>query len=355
MGMGTTVASVLALYSPSILFGMLFLLSYRREPRQFRNAIWLLLFLLTFLTTTLLHFGESWALLPLVLTVVFGPLIAVVFLLANTVVVVRHEGLSLATLLPALLAVAIVGWFVCYPLMLVMKAPKWLISVASLITLEGVWFFFSFAALLVYSTLYRLLPRKRWYDYIIIHGAGLMPDGTPTPLLRGRIDKAVALWNRQGRSGVFIASGGQGADEVVSEAASMRRYLRERCGVPAESILMEDRSTTTMENLRFSQELMTSLRGPQIVGHRREPAYRCALVTSDYHVFRASEYAHTIGLKADGIGSHTRGYYWPTAFIREFIAVTRAHLWPYIVLAALWLLPNAVYVIVALLRVLLVH
>ena len=30
-----------------------------------------------------------------------------------------------------------------------------------------------------------------------------------------------------------------------------------------------------------------------------------------------------------GCGSHTRGYYWPTAFIREFIAVTKAHLWPY--------------------------
>lgn len=39
------------------------------------------------------------------------------------------------------------------------------------------------------------------------------------------------------------------------------------------------------------------------------------------------------GLKADGVGSHTRGYYWPTAFIREFIAVTKAHLWPYCALA----------------------
>ena len=39
------------------------------------------------------------------------------------------------------------------------------------------------------------------------------------------------------------------------------------------------------------------------------------------------------GLKADGGGSHTRGYYWPTAFIREFIAVTKAHLWPYCALA----------------------
>ena len=66
-------------------------------------------------------------------------------------------------------------------------------------------------------------------------------------------------------------------------------------------------------------------------------AYRAALVTSDYHVFRASEYAHQIGLKADGVGSRTKGYYWPTAFIREFVAISRSHMWPYIVIAALWL------------------
>lgn len=93
-------------------------------------------------------------------------------------------GMTLASL-AALLAAAIVGWCVLYPALLIMDAPRWLLSVSSLVTLEGVWFFSSFAALLVYSTLYRLLPRKRVYDYIIIHGAGLMPDGTPTPLLRG--------------------------------------------------------------------------------------------------------------------------------------------------------------------------
>ena len=119
----------------------------------------------------------------------------------------------------------------------------------------------------------------------------------------------------------------------MSEAESMRRYLTESRHVPADAVLMEDRSTTTMENLRFSKEIMDARSGVQSVPGRRGLAYRCALVASDYHVFRASEYAHHIGLKADGGGSHTRGYYWPTAFIREFIAVTKAHLWPYCALA----------------------
>lgn len=141
------------------------------------------------------------------------------------------------------------------------------------------------------------------------------------------------MWEKQGKTGVFVASGGQGSDEVVSEAESMRRYLAESRHVPADAVLMEDRSTTTMENLRFSKEIMDARSGVQSVPGRRGLAYRCALVASDYHVFRASEYAHHIGLKADGGGSHTRGYYWPTAFIREFIAVTKAHLWPYCALA----------------------
>ena len=141
------------------------------------------------------------------------------------------------------------------------------------------------------------------------------------------------MWEKQGKTGVFVASGGQMSDEAVSEAESMRRYLTESRHVPADAVLMEDHSTTTMENLRFSKEIMDARSGVQSVPGRRGLAYRCALVTSDYHVFRASEYAHHIGLKADGVGSHTRGYYWPTAFIREFIAVTKAHLWPHCALA----------------------
>lgn len=195
------------------------------------------------------------------------------------------------------------------------------------------WFFSSFAALLVYSTLYRLLPRKRVYDYIIIHGAGLMPDGTPTPLLRGRVDKGVALWEKQGKTGVFVASGGQGSDEAVSEAESMRRYLTESRHVPADAVPADAPFHHDHAESSFFEGDHGCAQRRAIDYGRRGLAYRCALVTSDYHVFRASEYAHHIGLKADGVGSHTRGYYHFTAFIREFIAVTKAHLWPYCALA----------------------
>lgn len=140
------------------------------------------------------------------------------------------------------------------------------------------------------------------------------------------------MWEKQGKTGVFVASGGQGSDEVVSEAESMRRYLTESRHVPADAVLMEDRSTTTMENLRFfegdhgcAQRRAIGPRAPWPRLPLRAGRQRLPCVPSQR--IRAS------GLKADGVGSHTRGYYWPTAFIREFIAVTKAHLWPYCALA----------------------
>ncbi|PXY79943.1 YdcF family protein [Bifidobacterium indicum] len=325
------IPQLLLLYSPTIISGLFLLFGLHREPRQFRNAIWLLLFLVFLSGTLVLQFGLRWLILPIVGLVILTPILVVAFLLANTVIVTRREGISLTTLLPALLALAMAVYLLLSPLLLILDAPRWCLVPAGLVSLEGTWFFFSFVALLLYSWLYRALPRKRRYDYIIVHGAGLNGD-QPTPLLRGRLDKALQLWRKQGKQGRFVVSGGQGPDEEVSEAQAMSNYLMNSCGVPAEAIIMENRSTTTMENLRYSKGILDDLhragRGPQ--------EYRVALVTSDYHVFRASEYASKVGLKADGVGSHTKGYYWPTAFIREFAAVTRSHWWPYLGLAALW-------------------
>ena len=255
--------------------------------------------------------------------------IGIAFLFANAWVVARREGVSLATLLPLLFGVAVAGWFAALPLSVGLHAPEWVLGAAMLLTAWGAWFFMSFTALLLYSTFYRLLPRKRVYDYIIIHGAGLNGE-EPTPLLRGRIETAIRLWDQQGRRAVLVPSGGQGPDEVVSEAEAMHRFLRTN-GVGEESILDEYRSTTTMENLVFAKQLIEE--------RQRGFPYRCAMVTSDYHVFRTATYARAAGIRGDGVGAKTAFYYFPTAFIREFIAFTRKHWWPYAVIAALMLIP----------------
>lgn len=355
------IISYAILLAPAVVPGVLFIYSFIKEPRQFRNALFLFATLAWSSILLVVRLNNFILGLILVTLVLLTPFLTIGFLLINTVVVVRNNGFSLTSMLPFLMAGFLV-LLIASPTIVNYFDPDVrhiIVFVLGLFTLEGLWFSFTFMALLFYSWVYRLLPRRRQYDYIIIHGAGL--DGPrPTPLLAGRIDKALELWKKQHQHGKFVVSGGQGADEVVSEAQAMRDYLLEK-GVPADAILMEDKSTTTWENLRYSLAIINADRATGVgatsaatVASRDVTTaasdasgtaassgdFTTAVVTSDFHVFRCAEYAHNLGIKADGIGSHTKGWYWPTAFIREFIAITKAHLWPYLVIGGLYTLIN---------------
>lgn len=354
------------LLAPAVIPGVLFIYSFIKEPRQFRNALFLFAALAWSSILLVLRLNNFILGLILVTLVLLTPFLTIGFLLINTIVVVKNNGFSLTSMLPFLMAGFLV-LLIASPTIVNYFDPDVrhiIVFVLGLFTLEGLWFSFTFMALLFYSWVYRLLPRRRQYDYIIIHGAGL--DGPrPTPLFAGRIDKALELWNKQHQHGKFVVSGGQGADEIVSEAQAMRDYLLEK-GVSADAILMEDKSTTTWENLRYSLAIINADRTTGVgatsaatVASRdvtttasdastsdvsgtatSSSGFTTAVVTSDFHVFRCAEYAHNLGIKADGIGSHTKGWYWPTAFIREFIAITKAHLWPYLVIGGLYTLIN---------------
>ena len=359
------IVSFALLLAPAVIPGALFVYSFIKEPRQFRNALFLFATLAWSSILLVLRLNNFVLGIALVLIVLLTPILTIVFLLVNTVVVVRNNGFSLTSMLPFLMAGFLV-LLIASPTIVNYFDPDTrhiIVFILGLFTLEGLWFSFTFVALLLYSWVYRLLPRRRQYDYIIIHGAGL--DGPrPTPLLAGRIDKALELWKKQHQHGKFVVSGGQGADEVVSEAQAMRDYLLEK-GVPADAILMEDKSTTTWENLKNSLAVIradhtsaasnaaangnssasdgTAASGDVTASDSTGACgdFTTAVVSSDFHVFRCAEYAHNLGIKADGIGSHTKGWYWPTAFIREFIAITKAHLWPYLVIGGIYTLINA--------------
>lgn len=348
------IVSIALLLAPAVVPGVLFIYSFIKEPRQFRNALFLFAALAWSSVLLVLRFNNYILGLILVALVLLTPFLTIIFLLINTVVVVKNNGFSLTSMLPLLMAGFLI-LLIASPAIVNNLDPdthRVVVVLLGLFILESLWFSFTFVALLLYSWIYRILPRRRTYDYIIIHGAGL--DGPrPTPLLAGRIDKALELWNKQHQHGKFVVSGGQGADEVVSEAQAMRDYLLEK-DVPLDAILMEDKSTTTWENLKYSIGIInndrtasantTSVNASSSSGSSATSttAAECttAVVTSDFHVFRCAEYAHNLGLKADGIGSHTKGWYWPTAFIREFIAITKAHLWPYLVFASIYILIN---------------
>lgn len=169
-------------------------------------------------------------------------------------------------------------------------------------------------------------------DAILILGCQIKKDGTVTPLLRGRADRALEFAKMQqeaiGRAPIFVPSGGQGPDEVIAEAESIRNYLAET-GVAEDQILVEDQSENTFENLRNSAKLIRSRFGEEA---------KIAFSTTNYHVFRAGILAEQQGIHAEGIGSKTRSYFWINAFVREFIATVYAERKKHVLVIALMIL-----------------
>ena len=155
-------------------------------------------------------------------------------------------------------------------------------------------------------------------DFLIVLGCGIRKDGTPTPLLKGRLDRALQFRDRQlgltGKDLIFVTSGGQGGDEIISESASMKRYLMEQ-GVPEERIIEEDRSADTFENMKFSKEKIMAA----------DPEGRVAFSTTNYHVFRGGLYARRVKMRAVGMGAKTKWYFWPNASVREFVGLLTEH------------------------------
>ena len=147
-------------------------------------------------------------------------------------------------------------------------------------------------------------------DYILILGCKFRSDGTLTPLLRGRVDKAIEFWRRQkettGKEAVLVPSGGQGADEPITEAEAMRRYINAQ-GVPEGYVMLEDRSRNTYQNMEYSRAII----------ERNGKSTKVVYATTNYHVFRSGVWANLAGLPAEGVGSRTKWWYWPNAFMRE--------------------------------------
>ncbi len=170
----------------------------------------------------------------------------------------------------------------------------------------------SFLMFTLYSLFLMIIPRKKDFDYVIIHGAGLLDGNRVSKLLSDRLDKAIQVYRKDPTPPILIPSGGKGNDETLSESEAMAGHLREQ-GIPDRDILLEDRSTTTFENLARSKELIDQREGRKYI----------ALVTSNYHVYRAIRYCKKLGLKCTGIGSRVAFYFWPSALIREYVAIHR--------------------------------
>ena len=114
---------------------------------------------------------------------------------------------------------------------------------------------------------------------------------------------------------MFVCSGGQGPDEIISEALSIKNYLISK-GIREELILIEDKSSSTYENMKFSRKVIEEYKEQNRINRLQNIAFS----TTDYHVFRSGYLARRLGINAEGVGSRTRWYFYPNALIREFVA-----------------------------------
>lgn len=153
---------------------------------------------------------------------------------------------------------------------------------------------------------------------VIVLGAMVRGD-QPSRMLRDRLNAAAAYLDRH-PAAVCIVSGGQGADEDYSEAYVMQKYLVEQKGIDPARIRMEEHSTSTYENIRYSMEII-----------RQEGLCDgVAIATQEFHQYRASAMARQAGASAVGaITCHSPLHLLLCYWVRECAAICRLWLLGY--------------------------
>lgn len=267
---------------------------------------------------TLLHSAKNYMFLTSPFLILFS-----IALLISNLSLIRHEGRRFVNILGILLSLLLVGGELVIAVLDVISAFSTRAVLArNLIVNLMAAFYLYFECMIVGAITAdiiaaRYVPEKD-KDFLIVLGCGLKKDGTPTPLLKGRLDLALRFDREQreqtGRQAMFVVSGGQGPDEVQPEAASMRDYLLSQ-GVEESRILVEDQSSDTAENMRFSKEKIDAV----------NPAGRVAFFTTNYHVFRSGLKARRVKMRAVGMGAPTKWYFWPNAAVREFVGLLTEH------------------------------
>jgi len=153
--------------------------------------------------------------------------------------------------------------------------------------------------------------------YMIVLGAGV--NGTEPSLILSERLQTAKTYLEENPDTICIVSGGQGAGEQITEAACMQNYLVKN-GVDESRIWMEEKATSTWENLEFSLELIEKKTGDRPT--------RVGIVTSEFHLFRAGWMAEKMGIDPVGIPAKTS---WVSLkvnyFLREIVGV-----WKHIIL-----------------------
>ena len=297
---------------PATIFLVFFLSDRRRLVNAYLFSISLGLFLLIsaliLVVRTELWFNQQLAIIifsVLAILVLLSIIFSTVFLLFNGRQMMTFEGKRLANLLSLLYGIFIIGALAIHFLPY-FPGKDILMYLADFALFYSTFLYLSYV---LYGTFCNVFPIRKEPDSIIVLGSGLIGDKVP-PRLAQRLTKGKTIYDQfQGRP-KLIVSGGQGADELTSEAAAMANYLIEQ-GVPEEDILIENRSRTTFENLTFSKAIL----------EKEGLGKDVLVVTNSFHALRAGVFMRRLRIPGRSVGSKTAFYYLPSAWIRETVGL----------------------------------
>lgn len=148
-------------------------------------------------------------------------------------------------------------------------------------------------------------------DCILVLGCGVHADGTPTPMLRSRMTRAVELYQAGWADKLLLSGDNSRAD--YNEVATMKTLALEG-GVPEEDIVLDHAGFSTYDSLYRARDVFL--------------AERIVIITQEYHLSRALYLADALGLEAWGVAAAPRndaGQIMRDA--REILARDKAILW----------------------------
>lgn len=161
---------------------------------------------------------------------------------------------------------------------------------------------------ITYHMVYAAHVKPKQDATVVVLGCAVRGGG-PSLMLRERLIAAQDYLDENPEA-VCVVSGGQGADESMSEAQCMYEYLTEHEIAP-ERIYMEDKSTSTRENIKFSTQIIEQNDLPDGMN----------IVTNEFHEYRAKRIAEKQGIDTGSIAGSTAWWLLPTYYVREMAGI----------------------------------
>lgn len=174
----------------------------------------------------------------------------------------------------------------------------------------SIYFSITFILFCIASIIINIKIKRKEYNAIIVLGGYLVDGNKLTKALTKRLNLAIDLYEKQKHKPKIIVSGGMIRQETITEAEAMKNYLIKK-GISEKNIIKEEQSRNTLENFKYSKEKLKKLKINNNI----------AFVSNNFHILRSKIYALKFKIKAKGEGSKTLWYYFPEAFINEYLAL----------------------------------